>query len=119
MPRQPCDQRKPTRRTFPNRGHAIAPARNGSTAEHNAERGRVGTALLNAMLIERQQRFAAHGIYARNERVASEENDIADLLSRGSIEAALQFPLSAGLKCVELEVPPSLRAFPSLGSLSL
>lgn len=90
-----------------------------TTAENNAERGRVGTALLNAMLIERQQRFLAHNIYARNERVASTENDIADLLSRGSIDAALRFPLSAGLKCVELEIPSSLRAFPRLRDLDL
>jgi hypothetical protein len=90
-----------------------------TTAEFNAENGRVGTALLHAMLEERRDRFMAHNIHARNERVASEENDIADLLSRGRIEDALRFPLSAGLSCERLEISPILRKFPSLRELRL
>jgi hypothetical protein len=90
-----------------------------TTAEFNAENGRVGTALLHAMLEERRDRFMAHNIHARNERVASEENDIADLLSRGRIDDALRFPLAAGLSCERLEISPVLRKFPSLRELRL
>jgi hypothetical protein len=46
--------------------------------------------------------------------VASIDNDIADLLSRGDIYEALQFPRSAGLAVQQLEVDEDLRRIPRL-----
>ena len=80
-----------------------------TTAENNAERGRPGTALLSAMLQERQERFDALRLHGANARVASIDNDIADLLSRGDIWEALRFPRAAGLHVQELLVEPELR----------
>jgi hypothetical protein len=85
-----------------------------TTAEANAEFGRPGTALLNLMLQGRQRRCNALGLHARNERVASIDNDIADLLSRGDIYEALQFPRSAGLAVQQLQVDEDLRRIPRL-----
>ena len=82
------------------------------TAEANAEFGRPGTALLNAMLQDRQERAAALGLHILNERVASIDNDIADLLSRGDLDEALRFPRAVGMVPRQLPVEPALRAIP-------
>jgi hypothetical protein len=83
-----------------------------TTAENNAEFGRPGTELLNLMLQHRQERAAAMGLHVANDRVASIDNDIADLLSRGDIYEALRFPRSTGMAVLELSVDPALRAIP-------
>ena len=80
-----------------------------TTAESNAEHGRPGTALLTAMLQERQERCVSMGLHVANARVASIDNDIADLLSRGDIYDALRFARTAGLAVQELAVDPELR----------
>ena len=49
------------------------------------------------MLITRQEHATKEGIHIANERVASIDNDIADLLSRGDVNDALRFPVTAGL----------------------
>ena len=83
------------------------------TAEANAEYGRTGTAMLNAIMRERQEFAVELGIHIANHRVASIDNDIADLLSRGDIYEALRFPRAVpGMSIVRLEVDPSLRRFP-------
>ena len=54
------------------------------------------------------------GLHIANERIASIDNDIADLLSRGAIEEALRFPKSANVRTVELNVPAELRRLGAL-----
>ena len=49
------------------------------------------------------------GLHVANARVASIDNDIADLLSRGDIWDALRFARDAGLAVQELAVDPELR----------
>ena len=84
------------------------------TSEANAEYGRPGTELLNSMLKEKQERAHAMGLHIANERVASIDNDIADLLSRGDIYEALRFPRTANMRVLQLDVEPSLRGFAGL-----
>jgi hypothetical protein len=84
------------------------------TSEANAEYGRPGTALLNSMLQEKQERAHEMGLHVANERVASIDNDIADLLSRGDIYEALRFPRTANMRVLRLDVEPSLREFAGL-----
>ena len=85
-----------------------------TTAEHIAESGRTSTAMLNELNKVRLSRLLEKGIFESNERVASVDNDVADLLSRGDVEEALRFPADCGLPCVRLHVPAAYRAFPSL-----
>ena len=75
-----------------------------STAEHVAERGRATTAALNELNLERQAWLVSVGVSQRSERVASADNDVADLISRGDLEEALRFPRDEGLPSVRLEV---------------
>ena len=82
-----------------------------ATAEMNAEFGRPGTELLNKMLATRQREAANLSLHIMNDRVASIDNDIADLLSRGDVGEALRFPRSANVRAVELQVDPVWRQF--------
>ena len=75
-----------------------------STAEHVAERGRASTVGISDLNLERQAWLDTESLYETTERVASVDNDVADLLSRGDIEDALRYPLSSGLEVLELHV---------------
>ena len=83
--------------------HSMAYVDN-TTAENVAEYGRTTADALHALNLRRQQRLVAEGIHQASERVASVDNDVADLLSRGDIEGALRFPRSAELRVLRLEV---------------
>ena len=65
--------------------------------------------MLHSMLLERQRRFQELGLHAANERCASIDNTVADLLSRGDIKEALRH--ADGYELVHLDVDPVLRAF--------
>ena len=69
---------------------------------------------MNELNKVRLSRLLEKGIFESNERVASVDNDVVDLLSRGDVEEALRFPADCGLPCVRLHVPAAYRAFPSL-----
>jgi hypothetical protein len=86
--------------------HSLAFTDN-STAEHVAERGRASTAALHALNAARQRWLVEHRVSQRSERVASVDNDVADLLSRGDIAGALRFALSNNLPVSRLAVDPA------------
>jgi hypothetical protein len=86
--------------------HSLAFTDN-STAEHVAERGRASTEALNVLNIERQQWLVDNNVSQRSERVASVDNDVADLLSRGDLGEALRFPRHHGLPVQRLHVDRS------------
>ena len=81
-----------------------------STAEHVAERGRATTEGIHDINLSRQAWLQAESVYETTERVASVDNDVADLLSRGDVVEALRFPLSAGLRVLELPVGSERRS---------
>ena len=83
--------------------HSLAYVDN-STAECIAESGRATTEGLHQLNAERQQWLIHEGIHQSNERVASVDNDVADLLSRGDVEEALRFPAASGLPVLRLAV---------------
>ena len=93
--------------------HTLAYVDN-STAENIAERGRTTTESLHDLNLERHEWLLEHGIVESTERVASIDNDVADLLSRGSIEEALRFPKEAKLPILRLEIPKSVRSTANL-----
>ena len=64
----------------------------------------------------RLSRLQARGVYESNERVASIDNDVADLISRGDITEALRFPRQCGLRIVKCEVDASYRQLPALST---
>ena len=78
-------------------------------AEFNAEFGRPGTPLLHAMLLRRQERLLSMGLHAANERCASIDNDVADLLSRGRLDEALRHAEANGIPAQRLHVGDDLR----------
>ena len=80
-----------------------------STAEYVAERGRTHSDPMHELNLARQQWLLDLGIYETTERVASIDNDVADLLSRGDVDEALRFPSTSGLKIKKLNIPPELR----------
>ena len=81
-----------------------------------AENGKTSTVILNALNLLRLERLKARGVFESNERVASIDNDVADLLSRGAIQDALRFPQQAGLSTVKCEVKKEYRQMPTLPS---
>ena len=81
--------------------HSLAYVDN-STAENIAEYGRTTADSLHALNLSRQERLVREGIHQASARVASTDNDVADLLSRGDVAAALRFPRSAGLEILRL-----------------
>ena len=89
--------------------HTVAYVDN-TTAELVAERGRPGSDGGHDINLQRVEWLAAQGISEKNKRVASIDNDVADLLSRGDIEEALRFPREAGLKILKLDFSPEERS---------
>ena len=85
-----------------------------TTAEAVAENGRTSTEMLNLLNKLRLERLKARGIFESNERVASVDNDVADLISRGRIDEALRFPRDCGLECVECSILDEYRRLPQL-----
>ena len=81
-----------------------------SSAENVAEFGRTQRDGLHAVNAHRLEWNVALGVSQASERVASVDNDVADLLSRGRVEEALRFPSSAGLPIVQLHLSPALRS---------
>ena len=75
-----------------------------TTAECVSERGRTSTEGLNALKARRDEMLKQHGAYMLASRVASEFNDVADLLSRGDIAGALRFAEEAGLPTLRLDI---------------
>jgi len=52
----------------------------------------------------------SHGVFQKTSRVASEDNDIADLLSRGDVDEALRMAAASGVNAIErLQVSSELR----------
>lgn len=90
--------------------HSLAYVDN-STAECIAESGRATTEGLHQLNAERQQWLIDEGIHQSNERVASVDNDVADLLSRGDIDEALRFPAASGLPVLRLAAEGEQRDF--------
>ena len=80
-----------------------------TTAEHVAERGRASTHALNELNRRRQQWLVEAGVHQLTERVASVDNDVADLLSRGRVVEALRFATACDLTVKRLEVDPASR----------
>ena len=74
--------------------HSIAYIDN-STAEMIAENGRTSTATLHELNHRRITRRMKSNVFETNERVASKDNDVADLISRGAVEDP-QLPLAFG-----------------------
>ena len=95
--------------------HSIAYIDN-STAEMIAEHGRTSTATLHELNKQRILARIASDVFETNERVASVDNDVADLISRGAVQEALRIPQEEGLAIVRLEVPAALRAIPESDS---
>ena len=82
-----------------------------TSAEFVSERGRPGKDSLGMHHInkERQQHITSRGLHQKTSRVTSKDNDIADLLSRGRIKAALRIAREAGLVTIRVPIPPEYR----------
>ena len=66
-----------------------------TAAEFAAERGKPKAARLGELVTRRYTALLAAGVYGATERVASEDNDIADGLSRGADKLADALRLAA------------------------
>ena len=86
--------------------HSLAFTDN-STAEHVAEKGRPSTEALHQLNAARQHWLVAQRVSQRSERVASIDNDVADLLSRGDVAEALRFAEASQLPIERLAVEPA------------
>ena len=53
------------------------------------------------------------GVFESNERIASEDNDVADLISRGDIKESLFYPRDCGLEVVRCEIDAAYRQLPT------
>ena len=82
-----------------------------TSAEYVSERGRPGKDSLGMHHVnkERQRQLTSRGLHHKTSRVTSKDNDIADLLSRGRIKAALRFARSAGMLTIRVPIPPEYR----------
>ena len=81
-----------------------------SSAEMVSERGRTQTPGMHHLNTHRRLWLDSHGVFQKTSRVASEDNDIADLLSRGDVDEALRMAAASGVRAIErLEVSPRLR----------
>jgi hypothetical protein len=76
-----------------------------TAAEHSAERGTPKSVALGELVRQRFDAFDAAGVVASSARVASEDNDVADGLSRGGEQLvdALRMAASAGMSVTRLE----------------
>ena len=88
--------------------HSLAFTDN-STAEATAEFGRTIKPGLFALNKRRQEWLLRQGVHQSTERVASVDNDVADLVSRGRIADALRFPEECNIPTKRLELLPSER----------
>ena len=88
--------------------HSLAFVDN-TTAEHVAENGRTQVEAIAYLNQQRLHWLHSEGLHEATNRVASVDNDIADMLSRGSVDEALRFPRDARLEILELSIPPSIR----------
>ena len=85
-----------------------------TTAEAVAEAGRTTTEMLNLLNVRRLEDRQRRGVFEANDRVASVDNEVADLLSRGHIKEALRYPSECRLQCVECIIDPEYRRLPPL-----
>ena len=87
-----------------------------TAAECIAENGRASTELMHEMnrlrLVDLQQR----DVFETNERIASEDNDVADLISRGDIKEALFYPQDCGLDVIRCEINAAYRQLPTIAA---
>ena len=75
-----------------------------TSAQYVSEFGRTDSEAMNQLNERRQAWLVELGIYEATERVASVDNDVADLLSRGAVEEALRFPRACSLPMLQLDV---------------
>ena len=80
-----------------------------STAENVAERGRTQSDAMSELQKRRIERNLEWGVFETTERIASADNVVADLLSRGDIEDALRFAQEAGIPAYRLRLTPEQR----------
>ena len=80
-----------------------------TSAEFVSERGRTQSAGMNHLNETRQRALQAQALSQRTSRVPSIFNDVADLLSRGDVAAALRVPTGCGLPIARLPVHPGWR----------
>jgi len=79
-------------------------------AEFVSERGRTQAEGLHVTRLRRVAWLQARGLFLLTSRVASIHNDVADLLSRGDVEAALRMARDSGARdVVRLHVPSETR----------
>ena len=78
-------------------------------AEMVSERGRTQSPGMHYLNQQRQHELHSEQLHQKCNRVASVENDIADLLSRGDIEEALRFARDAGLEIREVQPNSAFR----------
>ena len=77
-----------------------------TSAEHASEGGKPKSTALGELVRRRYDAFAEQGIFASATRVSSEDNDVADGLSRGGeqLADALRMAASAGFDIVRVDV---------------
>jgi hypothetical protein len=78
-----------------------------TTAEHVAERGSESTEGLHDVNESRKLWLYSMGVIQKSRRVASVDNDVADLLSRGAVAEALRF--AEGMPTLRLHLPQQMR----------
>lgn len=74
-----------------------------STAEMVMEKGRSQSAGLNAINLRRIELLQERSAFMKASRVASVDNDVADMLSRGALEEARAIMRSSRLFLIELD----------------
>jgi hypothetical protein len=76
-----------------------------TSAEYSTERGKPRAGRLGALIERRYSAMARMNVFGTAERVATEDNDVADGISRGGtmLADALRIPASLGYKIVRLE----------------
>ena len=83
--------------------HSLAFTDN-TTAECVAERGRTQAAALSELNVQRLDALRRLGVHEKTDRVASIDNDIADLLSRSRVTEALRIPRTLNMEVLELVI---------------
>ena len=81
-----------------------------TSAESVFENGKPQSDGLHAVNLLRQQTMAMLGVHQKHERVTSEDNVLADLLSRGDIEEALRFAEETGMTAELIVLTPRQRS---------
>ena len=83
--------------------HTLAYVDN-TSAQFVSENGRTESAAMNQLNERRHAWLVQNGVHEATERVASVDNDVADLLSRGDVDEALRFARWHRLPAVRLGV---------------